>query len=213
MHLPSLKFQYKQDAKFALDIPELLLDGIQILNIVGNNGSGKSTWAKHLAGLFHKKNHGIKWQYIPQFAEQFLFAQTINEQIKYLFEHDFIREKFASELSDLALPPNDEFMDFPMALMSGGELRRIMLAFAFYSHKKHIILDEPTIGLGLKELLVLLNKINTFSAMGNELIIISHDKTIMDASQHVCAFENGTLLYSQSTEDVKKTSLLDQFIG
>ncbi len=71
--------------------------------------------------------------------------------------------------------------------LSGGESQRIKIASQIGSELTNIlyVLDEPSIGLHPKDNILLINSLKKLQSIGNSIIIVEHDKTIMESSDMI----------------------------
>ena len=155
------------------------------LGIVGNNGTGKSTFVKMLLGLV-KPDSGrfvvgetVRFGYYSQEGMQF------DEQMKVI---DAVRK--TAEYVDLgggqrlsAMQFLQHFMFSPkqqqnyIYKLSGGEKRRLYLYTVLMQSPNFLVLDEPTNDLDITSLQILEQYLHDFKGC---VIIISHDRYFMD---------------------------------
>ena len=155
------------------------------LGIVGNNGTGKSTFVKMLLG-FVKPDSGrfvvgetVRFGYYSQEGMQF------DEQMKVI---DAVRK--TAEYVDLgggrklsAMQFLQHFMFSPQQQqnyiykLSGGEKRRLYLCTVLMQSPNFLVLDEPTNDLDIVTLQILEQYLQDFHGC---VIIISHDRYFMD---------------------------------
>ena len=155
------------------------------LGIVGNNGTGKSTFVKMLLGLV-KPDSGrfivgetVRFGYYSQDGMEF------NEQMKVI---DAVRK--TAEYVDLgggrklsAMQFLQHFMFSPQQQqnyiykLSGGEKRRLYLCTVLMQSPNFLVLDEPTNDLDITSLQILEQYLQDFKGC---VIIISHDRYFMD---------------------------------
>ena len=155
------------------------------LGIIGNNGTGKSTFVKMLLGLV-KPDSGrfvvgetVRFGYYSQDGMQF------DEQMKVI---DAVRK--TAEYVDLgggkklsAMQFLQHFMFSPkqqqnyIYKLSGGEKRRLYLCTVLMQSPNFLVLDEPTNDLDITTLQILEQYLQDFHGC---VIIISHDRYFMD---------------------------------
>lgn len=96
--------------------------------------------------------------------------------------------------------------------LSGGESQRIRLATQIGSMLSGVlyVLDEPSIGLHQKDNCKLINTLKKLQALGNTVIVVEHDKNIMEASDWIidvgpdAGLHGGEIITSGNINDIKK---------
>jgi len=165
------------------------------LGIVGNNGTGKSTFIKMLMGEVQpdKGNFDIgetvKFGYYSQDGLQF------DEQMKVLDVIQNIAEVIdlgngnkltASQFLQHFLFPPEKQHNFVYKL-SGGEKRRLYLCTVLITNPNFLVLDEPTNDLDIVTLNILEEYLQQFKGC---VIVVSHDRYFMDkVVDHLLAFQ------------------------
>lgn len=115
------------------------------------------------------------------------------------------RRKMALEVMRLVgLPePDITYKKYPHQL-SGGQRQRAMIAAAFITHPKLLILDEPTTALDVTiqaQILELLKKLN--EKCGVSLLFISHDlRVVRRVCKKVAVMYNGEIVEQGDTEEI-----------
>ena len=79
------------------------------------------------------------------------------------------------------------------ATLSGGEFQRIRLASQLGSGLCGVlyVLDEPTIGLHPRDNQRLLDALHKLRDLGNTLVIVEHDREVLNQADHICDFGPG----------------------
>lgn len=145
-------FTKSYEGRRVLEVPELELEGGKIYGVIGANGSGKSTFAKVLAGVVQadipgrKTEKGLRLGYMPQ--KNYAFRMSVRENI-FLGKRD---EKRAAELME-ALGIS-HLADKRARLLSGGETARMALARLMMQDFRLLILDEPTAAMDMESSLL-----------------------------------------------------------
>ena len=155
------------------------------IGIIGNNGTGKSTFLKLLTNTI-KPDGGkmiwgdtLKFGYYTQEGIHVKPDQKVIEVIKEFGE--FIplkkgRKISAQQLLERFLFDRKKQYDF-VEKLSGGERKRLYLCTVLIQNPNFIILDEPTNDLDIVTLNVLENFLLDFPGC---LIVVSHDRYFMD---------------------------------
>ena len=102
--------------------------------------------------------------------------------------HWRIEDDWARMLADAGLP--GWAPDHPAHAASGGELTRVALAGALLQGADGLLLDEPSNHLDARARGWLMEKISTWRA---GLIVVSHDRTLLNAMQNIVELDRGTL--------------------
>ncbi|OOR20414.1 metal ABC transporter ATP-binding protein [Bacillus mycoides] len=196
LEIEGLTFRY-EDRNVLEDINLQVPKGA-FLGLVGPNGSGKSTLLKCLLGVLKPKQGSIRlfgidskkfkeWNkvgYVSQKASSFNsgFPATVFEVVsmglvskKGLFRF-FTKDDNAKVEKAIADVGMSEFRGRNIGELSGGQQQRVFIARALVSDPELLILDEPTVGIDVKnvasfyEILEDLNK-----RLGITLILVTHD--------------------------------------
>jgi ATP-binding cassette subfamily F protein uup len=155
------------------------------IGIIGNNGTGKSTFLKLLTNTIKPDGGKIVWGdtlkfgYYTQEGIHVKPDQKVIEVIKEFGE--FIplkkgRKISAQQLLERFLFDRKKQYDF-VEKISGGERKRLYLCTVLIQNPNFIILDEPTNDLDIVTLNVLENFLLDFPGC---LIVVSHDRYFMD---------------------------------
>ena len=80
-------------------------------------------------------------------------------------------------------------------LLSGGERQRLSLARALLREPQLIILDEPTNNLDRASELALFEVLDNLKRK-TTLLVISHDRSILERADHVLQLDKGVIIYS-----------------
>jgi ATP-binding cassette subfamily F protein uup len=155
------------------------------MGIVGNNGTGKSTFLKILMGLvpYDKGELSIgetvRFGYYSQdgmeFDEQMKVIDVIADKADYVDMGDGNRLSASQFLQHFLFSPQRQH-DFVYKL-SGGERRRLYLCTVLMGNPNFLILDEPTNDLDIVTLTVLEDYLLQFNGC---LLVVSHDRYFMD---------------------------------
>jgi len=152
-----------------LFFPNLTVNQNEKIGIVGENGSGKSSFINYLLSINDFKNELL---YIPQEISTQAnkeFFQTINALSKDKRGEIYtIVTKLASSAKGL----------LQSQLPSAGEIRKLFIAKGLLDKPSLIILDEPTNHMDLDSILALEEALQEY---GGTLIIISHDRFFLES--------------------------------
>lgn len=165
------------------------------MGIIGNNGSGKSTFLKLLLGIEQPDSgkfdigETVRFGYFSQSGLQFDDQQKVIDVISDIAEYvDYGGGKHitASQLLQHFLFSPEQQHDYVQKL-SGGERRKLYLCSILMKNPNFLVLDEPTNDLDIQTLQVLEEYLQDFPGC---VIIVSHDRYFMDKIvDHLLVFE------------------------
>lgn len=190
-----LNGEIKEETLLALNDVNISVEEGEFLVVLGHNGSGKSTFAKHINALLlpsegtiwvngiDTKNQEQIWDIrqtagmVFQNPDNQLVATIVEEDIAFGPENmgiapDEIRKRVDEALEAVQM---SEFADFSPSKLSGGQKQRIAIAGVLAMKPKCIILDEPTAMLdpmGRKEVMKTIKKLNKEENI--TIILITH---------------------------------------
>ena len=184
------------------------------INIVGKSGSGKSTLLTILSAIQEPTKGGVRVLerkisemtddekshyrnefvgYVPQTLGTLSTLNVIdNVRLPHFFmqrEGDGIKR--AEGLLDMCVRFHDKY-EFPRNL-SGGEVKRVLIARALMNEPKILLADEPTSDLDSatsSEIMEMLKKIND---NGTTIIIVTHDDDLLKYGSRLLEMSDGKL--------------------
>ncbi|MDG6908143.1 MAG: metal ABC transporter ATP-binding protein [Nitrososphaerota archaeon] len=183
-----------------------------IVSIVGPNGSGKTTLFRALLNLI--PNTGtIKWNgdvrigYVPQSLVTTDLPITVKEFLKFKCKADF-----QSCISLVGL--ENRILGQRLASLSGGELQRVLIAWAIVDNPNVLLLDEPTSGVDIGAEEPIYNRVKTLKEkLGITILLISHNMHIvMHYSDYILAL-NKRILYFGEAQKITHSKLLSLMFG
>ena len=185
------------------------------MGIVGNNGTGKSTFLKLLLGLVQPDSgrfvigETVKFGYFSQEPMQVDESMKVIDAVRRVAEYvDLGGGKHLTAMQFL-----QHFMFTPLQQqnyiykLSGGERRRLQLCTVLMQNPNFLILDEPTNDMDIVTLQILEQYLQDFKGC---VIIVSHDRYFMDkVVDHLLVFQGNGLVkdfpgnYTQFRESEK----------
>jgi simple sugar transport system ATP-binding protein len=174
----------------------------EVTCVLGDNGAGKSTFIKILAGA-HEHDEGdlvidgVKRQLNSPRQALALGIATVYQDLAVVplmpvwrnfflgseptkgfgplkrMDIDFMRKTTKSELAAMGIDLRD--VDQPIGTLSGGERQCVAIARAVYFGARVLILDEPTAALGVKQSGVVLKYIAKARERGLAVVFITHN--------------------------------------
>ncbi|MGE4169751.1 MAG: ABC-F family ATP-binding cassette domain-containing protein [Candidatus Margulisiibacteriota bacterium] len=172
--------------------------------VLGDNGQGKSTFLKTIAGFLEKKSGSIEWGYDMKVA---YYAQHVYGEMD---ESDTVFEYLESQALDTT--PRQAILDmagsflFPgdevkkkIRVLSGGERARMCLAGLLLSGSDVFLLDEPTNHLDFETVEALGDALKNYQGT---LFFISHDRTFVHlAATQIIEVKDGNVMGYPGTYD------------
>lgn len=167
------------------------------MGIVGNNGTGKSTFIKVLLGEVQPDGgrfdigETVRFGYFSQeglkFDEQKKVIDVVTDIAEYI-DLGSGRHLSASQfLQHFMFSPEEQYNY--VYKLSGGEKRKLYLCTVLMRNPNFLVLDEPTNDLDIKTLQVLEEYLQDFPGC---VIIVSHDRYFMDkVVDHLLVFKGG----------------------
>ncbi len=155
------------------------------MGIVGNNGTGKSTFIKLLLGLVQPDSgkfdigETVNFGYFSQEGLKFDENQKVIDIITDIADYINFgggQKMSASQFLQYFLFTPDQQHNFVYKL-SGGEKRKLYLCTVLMNNPNFLILDEPTNDLDIQTLQVLEEYLQDFPGC---VIVVSHDRYFMD---------------------------------
>ena len=165
------------------------------MGIVGNNGTGKSTFIKMLLGLVPADSgkfdigDTVIFGYFSQEGLQFDEQQKVIDVVKDIAEYIDMgggKHFTASQLLQYFLFTPEQQHNYVYKL-SGGERRKLYLCTVLMKNPNFLVLDEPTNDLDIVTLQILEEYLQDFPGC---VIVVSHDRYFMDKIvDHLLVFE------------------------
>ncbi len=165
------------------------------MGIVGNNGTGKSTFIKMLLGLVPPDSgkfdigETVRFGYFSQEGLKFDEQQKVIDVIREIADYIDLgggRHMTASQFLQYFLFTPEQQHNYVYKL-SGGERRKLYLCTVLMRNPNFLVLDEPTNDLDIQTLQVLEEYLQDFPGC---VIIVSHDRYFMDkVVDHLLVFK------------------------
>ena len=165
------------------------------LGIIGNNGTGKTTFIKMLMGLVEPDSgkfdigETVRFGYFSQEGLAFDQQQKVIDVVTDIADHIRLgggKTMSATQFLQYFLFTPGQQHSYVYKL-SGGELRKLYLCTVLMQNPNFLILDEPTNDLDIPTLQILEEYLQDFPGC---VIIISHDRYFMDkVVDHILVFK------------------------
>ncbi|MDU7411296.1 MAG: ABC transporter ATP-binding protein [Anaerococcus sp.] len=182
---------FKRNARTILSIDNLKFSYGNIIGIVGENGIGKSTFAKIVCGLYKTNNEEIlkdnrRFNRKNRIKESLLVMQEVNYQLftDTVFDEILLTSKIRDKniintyLKDMEL---ENIIDRNPHTLSGGQKQRVIILSALLSGKKILFFDEPTSGLDYRNMKIVAKNIKKVKKKDRLILIISHDIEFLES--------------------------------
>lgn len=213
-----------EDVWYAYDDGTLALRGVnltlfrgEMLALLGPNGSGKTTFAKILAGIYRASRgrvqvlgHNVLERrarkrlpglvgYVFQNPDHQIFSRSVSSEIDYGLKNLGISAPRRREIVQETLSAVDlaHIADEDPLFLSKGQRQRLAVAAVLAMGPEILIVDEPTTGQDYRSVTAIMHLLRKLQEQGKTIIIITHDMTLVaEYCQRVVAFRDGTLAFT-----------------
>jgi simple sugar transport system ATP-binding protein len=210
----------------------------EIVGLLGDNGAGKSTLIKIITG-YHQPDSGemyfngeqVTKLTVPKARKlgvETVYQERALAELQSLWRNIFIGRELTTfggfldvkrmqketnrlmresmGFTSTAVSPDSMIKSF-----SGGEKQGVAIVRALYFDAELIILDEPTMGLALKETRKLLEFVRQIRAAGKSAVFIDHNVFhVYDVSDRVVVLDRGRVAGEFNTEDITLDDLMEK---
>lgn len=215
-------FSYPESDKNALEEIDVTIKNGEKIAIVGENGSGKTTFINLLTGLYRPTSGELfvngKTPTLENTSKEagvvsqdfFLFSFMLGENVASSRDVDIKNAALALETSGFGDKyPLETYLykdiDEDGVDVSGGEAQKIALARAIYGDKKLLLFDEPTSKLDPKSEMKVFESFNEVSK-GKTAIFVSHRMSACKFADRIILFEKGKISAIGTHEEMLKGS-------
>ena len=210
----SKSFARGKNSFFAVKDVDFSISASDFVFIVGRSGSGKTTFLNLISGILDPTQGQVFFEdedissmsdtaksfyrnesigFVPQ-SLAYLPNLSVFDNVRvpfFLFNRDGDSEGRALSLLDLMdiahlkneMPQN----------LSGGEVKRMLIARALMSSPKLLIADEPTANLDKETSETVMNLIKSVNKLGTAVLIVTHDFEILDENSTIYRMNDGEL--------------------
>ena len=198
------------------------IDQGEFVAIIGQNGSGKTTFVKHLNGLLrattgtvyvngqdvskHKVSEMARVVgYCFQNPDHQIFCDTVYNEVAYgprnlHLSQAEIEERVIEALGAVGMLHLQASM--PRDL-SKGQRQRLAVAAVLSMHPEVLIVDEPTTGQDYRDGVDMLSLVQRLNQAGHTVLFITHDMPMVARfAQRVIVFRDGQILLDGTTREV-----------
>jgi simple sugar transport system ATP-binding protein len=223
----------------ALRNVNLTLSKSEVLGLVGDNGAGKSTMVKILAGVYppddgeiffqDKRVHwadpgearaaGIEIVYQDlgliqsmDLPRNFFLGKEPSRGFMKFLDLKKMREEAVKGVKEIGIEVKDP--DEPVSTYSGGQQKALAIARAVYFGVKVLILDEPTAALSIAEQGIVLDLVKDLRNRGIGIIFITHNiYHAYDVADKFIILAGGRELLQAKKAEVTPDILIKTIIG
>ena len=206
--------------------------------LVGDNGAGKSTFLKTLAGIHlpdsgniilqelditpltaqaHREN-GIEMAYQDlalakqQDVVTNLFMGRETSHFAGILARKAMRKEAATRLERLGIHIPD--LDRPVGLLSGGQQQAIAIARAVMFEPKVLLLDEPTAALAAREVETTLEFIRHQKSEGRIVVLVSHRlNDVFAVADRIVVLKRGEVFCSERTTEITLAEVVERIVS
>lgn len=215
LKITNVSFKYQSQENLIFENLSLQINKGEKIGIIGESGSGKSTFLDIFCGLLNVTNGDIfingkpinlvknEWQNLISYGSQNLFTteDTILSNIalglkKFEVNKDLLID--ACKKSESLNFINDLKEKFETKLgtggvrLSGGQAQRVGLARIFYNNSPIMVFDESTNSLDTETERRIIENIKNFY-QDRTILIVSHNKDVLNFCDKIFKLENGNL--------------------
>ncbi|GMQ46564.1 energy-coupling factor ABC transporter ATP-binding protein [Vibrio sp. 10N] len=173
-------------------IPSLTIGPNEAVYLKGDNGVGKTTLLKILAGLLKPTSGSVEPRSQTMMSRLFsgagrkdviylhqspyLFDGTVYQNVVYGIKHKRgdIHDKRAEVIAALRLVGLETLADEHVSVLSGGEKQRVAMARAWVLKPSILLMDEPSASLDQESIERLVYMAQDLLAHGSSIVITSH---------------------------------------
>ncbi len=202
---------------FALQGIDLKITETKIIGITGPSGAGKSTLLYIIGGLeaptagsvlcYGTSLENLSFKELAYYRRNivgFIFqfhnldpTLTVNENIQLpMIFNGISREKRLKRVKELLSEFNlQHLINRPVTTLSAGEQQRIGICVAVANNPTLLLADEPTGELDSKNVELVKEMLKAVNEdFGTTILLVSHDKNVLDISHHIITLKDGKLL-------------------
>jgi simple sugar transport system ATP-binding protein len=212
----------------------------EIVGLLGDNGAGKSTLIKIITG-YHQPTSGeiyfngqkVENLTVPRARElgvETVYQERALAEMQTLWRNIFLGREICNSMGFLDIQKMrdethrlmTESMGFTshgvspdsrVGKYSGGEKQGVAIVRALFFEAEIIVLDEPTMGLSLKESAKLVTFVKGIKAAGKSAIFIDHNIFhVYNVADRVVVIDRGKVAGEFLTKDIGVSELMDKMV-
>jgi len=206
----------------ALDGINLQVRGGEFVGIIGNNGSGKTTFLLHLMGILKPKSGRVlvfgmdtrttsvstiarRVGFVFQYPSQQLFEDSVRDEVLFAprnfgMPEEVVAKRFHDVLRKVDLEGLEE--RHPHSL-SVGQMKRLNLASILIYDPDVIIMDEPFLGQDYGHIRKVMNILSELNRRGKTILMVSHHIIeLAEYAERLLLFKEGRIVEDGPTREV-----------
>ena len=212
----------------------------EIVGLLGDNGAGKSTLIKIITGYYRPTSGEILFNgtkiddlTVPQARQlgvETVYQERALAELQTLWRNIFLGREITTSMGllDIARMKAETHKlmsqsmgftssavnpDSVVGTFSGGERQGVAIVRALYFDAEIIILDEPTMGLSLKETAKLVSFVRGIKKAGKSAVFIDHNVVhVYDVADRIVVIDRGRIAGQFLTKELSLDSLMERMI-
>ncbi len=210
----------------------------EVVGLLGDNGAGKSTLIKILTG-YHQPTSGeiffngekVENLTVPKARKlgvETVYQERALAELQTLWRNIFLGRELSNPLGfmdiqtmktethrlmteSMGFTSSAVTPDSPIGTFSGGEKQGVAIVRALYFNADIIVLDEPTMGLSLKETRKLINFVHSIKGAGKSAVFIDHNIFhVYSVADRVVVIDRGKVAGEFNTSDITLDDLMEK---
>ncbi len=222
----------------ALQNVDFILGENEVVGLLGDNGAGKSTLIKIITGYYQPDEgemylNGQKVDHLTVPEARKMGIETVYQEralaeLQTLWRNIFLGRELINKAGFLKIKEMKQEThrlmvqsmgftsaaispDSPIRTFSGGEKQGVAIVRALYFDADIIILDEPTMGLSLKETRRLIEFVRGIKEAGKAAVFIDHNIFhVYSVADRVVVIDRGKVAGEFVTKDISLDDLMDK---
>lgn len=224
----------------ALENIDFQLGRNEVVGLLGDNGAGKSTLIKIITG-YHQPSSGeiyfngqkVDSLTVPlarQLGVETVYQERALAELQTLWRNIFLGRELTNKyglldvkqmkqethrlmIQSMGFTSTAVTPDSKVGTFSGGERQGVAIVRALYFNADIIILDEPTMGLSLKETQKLLNFVRSIRDAGKSAVFIDHNiYHVYAVADRVVVIDRGRVAGEFMTKEISLDDLMEKMI-
>lgn len=200
---------HKKLGNFTLKAKQGDIGRSTVIGILGENGTGKTTFVKMLAGALKPDDGGVDTKVKVSYKPQYLDIQSDEIVMSVLSE---ATQKYDAQLiRPLEIRP---LLMKPLNTLSGGELQRVMIAKCLSQNADLYLLDEPSAYLDIEQRLAFSKVVRDIvEQRGVSILIVDHDLLFIDyLSDRIVVFDGEPAKHGEVTGPFPMEDGMNKFL-